>query len=331
MGKLTQEILHSQRRIPMPLVSLPGAKLIHCAACDLFQDAEHQSQAQLAVRDALNTTVLMTAMDLSVEAEAFGACVRREGDEVPTITGRLVSSLDEICNLRVPAIGSGRTGIYLEAARKLSAAAGSNIVLGCMIGPFSLAGRLFGVSETLETTALEPEWISVLLEKTTSFLTDYARAFKEAGANGIIIAEPTAGLLSPRSLETFSSDFVRRIIDAVQDEGFDVILHNCAATLPHLAGILKAGAAMYHFGKPMDIVEALARVLDRDIILAGNLDPSGIFRSGTPAEVRDATRELMQRTSTLKNFVPSSGCDLPADVPLENIRAFMDAVEERTA
>ena len=328
MGRLTQEILHSPRRIPMPLVSLPGAKLIHRTACDLFENAEHQSQAQLALRDALNTTVLMTAMDLSVEAEAFGANVRREGNEVPTITGRLMSSLDEINNLRVPPIGTGRTGIYLETARKLSAAPGSHIVLGCMIGPFSLAGRLFGVSETLEATALEPEWITVLLEKTTSFLIDYAQAFKAAGANAIIIAEPTAGLLSPRSLVAFSSEYVRRIVDAVQDERFDVILHNCAATLPHLAGILKAGAAVYHFGKPMDIAEALARVQDRDIILSGNLDPSGIFRSGTPEGVRDATRELMQRTSTLKNFVPSSGCDLPADVPLDNIRAFLEAVEE---
>ncbi len=315
----------------MPLVSLPGAKLIHCATSDIFEDAEYQSQAQLALRGALNTTVLMTAMDLSVEAEAFGANVRREGNEVPTVTGRLVSSRDEICSLVVPAIGNGRTAIYLETARKLSAAPGSHIVLGCMIGPFSLAGRLFGVSEALETTALEPEWISALLEKTTAFLIDYARAFKEAGANAIIIAEPTAGLLSPRAMVTFSSSFVKRITNEIQDDRFDVILHNCGATLQHFASALEAGAIMYHFGKPMDIAEALARVQNRDIILAGNLDPSAIFRSRTPAEVRNATRELMQRTSTLKNFVPSSGCDLPADVPLDNIRAFMDAVEERSA
>jgi uroporphyrinogen decarboxylase len=314
----------------MPLVSMPGAQLINRGTRDLFENAEYQSQAQLAVRDALNTTVLMTAMDLSVEAEAFGANVRSEENEVPTITGRLVSSRDQIYNLCVPPIGSGRTGIYLEAARKLAAARGPHIVLGCMIGPFSLAGRLFGVSETLETTALEPEWISVLLEKTTSFCIDYARAFKEAGVSGIIIAEPTAGLLSPRSLVRFSSDSVRRIIEAVQDGWFDVVLHNCGARPPHLAGSLEAGAKIYHFGTPMDIVEALTLVQDRDIILAGNLDPSGVFRSGTPEEVREATRDLLERTATLRNFVPSSGCDLPADVPLENIRAFLDAVEGST-
>ncbi len=311
----------------MPLVSLPGARLIRRRTRALFEDAEYQTQAQLALSSALNTRVLMTAMDLSVEAEAFGAPVRREENEVPTIAGRLVSSRDGIYSLGVPAVGCGRTSTYLEAARKLLAAPGPHIVLACMIGPFSLAGRLFGVSETLETTALEPEWISVLLEKTTSFLIDYARAFKETGISGIIIAEPTAGLLSPRSLVKFSSDSVRRIIEAVQDGWFDVILHNCGAKLPHLAGTLEAGAAVYHFGSPMDIAEALMVVQDRDTILAGNLDPSGVFRSGTPDTVRHATRELLQRTAGLRNFIPSSGCDLPADVPVVNIRAFMDVIE----
>jgi len=310
----------------MPLVSLPGAQLIHCSVRDLICNAEQQCRAQLAVSDVLDTAVLLTAMDLSVESEAFGAHVRIEENEVPTITGRLVSTRDQIYHLSVPPIGTGRTEIYLETARRLATAPGSRIVLGCMIGPFSLASRLFGVSETLESTALEPEVISVLLEKTTSFLIDYARAFKDAGANGIIIAEPTAGLLSPRSLVMFSSDSVRRITHAVMDERFDVILHNCGATLAHLAGTLEAGATMYHFGKPMDIAEALTLLQDRDIILSGNLDPSGVFRSGTPEEVRSATEELMRRTSRLKNFVPSSGCDLPADVPLENIRTFLAAV-----
>ena len=188
MGKLTQEILNSPHRIAMPLVSLPGAKLTHRATSDLFESAEYQFQAQLAVRDTLNTGVLMTAMDLSVEAEAFGANVQLGENEVPTIVGRIVSSLDEINNLDIPAIGSGRTAVYLETARKLSCASGRNIVVGCMIGPFSLAGRVFGVSEALEATALEPEWIIALLEKTTAFLIDYARAFKDTGASGIIIA-----------------------------------------------------------------------------------------------------------------------------------------------
>ena len=43
----------------------------------------------------------------------------------------------------------------------------------------------------------EPELVETVLEKATEFLVAYAKAFKEAGANGICLAEPAAGLLSP--------------------------------------------------------------------------------------------------------------------------------------
>jgi len=52
-----------------------------------------------------------------------------------------------------------------------------------------------GVSEALELTLADPELMEAVLEKSTAFLAGYARAFKEAGADGVIMAEPAAGLL----------------------------------------------------------------------------------------------------------------------------------------
>jgi len=65
------------------------------------------------------------------------------------------------------------------------------------------------------------------LEKATSFLIAYAQAFKDVGANGIIITEPAAGLLSPLMCASFSFEYIKKIVDAVQDDHFMVILHNC--------------------------------------------------------------------------------------------------------
>lgn len=55
--------------------------------------------------------------------------------------------------------------------------------------------------------------------------------FKLAGSNGIIIAEPATGLLSPAQCDEFSSQYVKRIVEAVQDDYFLVILHNCGNTV----------------------------------------------------------------------------------------------------
>lgn len=57
----------------------------------------------------------------------------------------------------------------------------------------------------------DPELVETVLEKATEFLIKYALAFKEAGANGITIAEPAAGLLSPPLIKEFSTPYVQRI------------------------------------------------------------------------------------------------------------------------
>ena len=59
-----------------------------------------------------------------------------------------------------------------------------------------------------------------LLQICTDFLKKYARAFKDAGCNGIIIAEPAAGLLAEKECNEFSSWYVKQIVDHVQDENF---------------------------------------------------------------------------------------------------------------
>jgi uroporphyrinogen decarboxylase len=223
--------------------------------------------------------------------------------------------------LRVPQVGARRTSVYLNAIRRLRSTTTDALALGGMIGPFSLAGRMYGVSEALAETAGEPEMMHALLEKTTAFLIAYAQGFKAAGAHGLIIAEPTAGLMSPASVTQFSSPYIRKICAAVNDQHFQVIVHNCGAKIGHLGSILESGAQIYHFGKPMDVVTALAQVPD-DTVICGNLDPAEIFVNGTVAELRLKTQKLLDATAQYRNFVLSSGCDIPAQAPMQNLWAF---------
>ena len=139
------------------------------------------------------------------------------------------------------------------------------------------------------------------------------------------MAEPAAGLLSPRGLGRFSSPFIRQIAEETQNDHFSLVLHNCGAKIAHLPNILEAGAEMYHFGAPMDIDKALAQV-SKDVILAGNLDPTSVFHSSTPDEVAEHTQSLINRTASFKNFIISSGCDIPPATPLKNLETFYNSV-----
>jgi len=321
MTTLSSLVRSSSARVAMPVATFPGATLFGTSVRALVTDARVQAETQIALHGRFRTAVLLTCMDLSVEAEAFGASVVFADAEVPTVTGRLVTDEAGVAALRIPAVGAGRSGVYLEAARLLSRAGTGAPLLAGMIGPFSLAGRLFGVGEALQATAEQPELVGMLLDKTTEFLTAYCQAFKAAGAQGAIIAEPSAGLLSPRGLAAFSSPYIRKIIQAVDSEGFEVVLHNCAAKALHLDAVASSGAHVLHFGAPMDIPQALAK-LPPTTIVCGNIDPASVFVHGTPDTVAAKTRELLTATAGHRNFVISSGCDVPAATPIENLEAF---------
>ncbi len=314
-------VINSPKRVAFTIGVYAGLDITGASVLDAVKSAEVQAAAAWALHERFGTPVILTAMDLSVESELYGCQIRFDEKDIPTVIGRRATSLEEIEALPQPQVDQGRVPVNLGAVEILLKQAGDVPVLGGMIGPFSLAGRVFGVSEALEASALEPELLHTLLKHITPFLIDYAAAFRDRGAAGVVMAEPLAGLLSPRGVGQFSAPYVKEIIDAVQSENFSVLLHNCGARLAHLPQILKSGAEIYHFGAPMDIVAALQQV-DGLVILGGNLDPTAVFFNGTPEEVNAQTAALLEQTHGYANFILSSGCDIPPGTSAENIRAF---------
>ncbi len=325
MSAFTEYVLSRTDRVGLPILTYPGAALTGASVRDLVTNAKAQVAAQAALHQRHPSPFALAAMDLSAEAEAFGGTILLTEHEVPTVTNRLVTTRAAAEALPVPEPGAGRTRVYLETVRSLKQLAGKQFVLAGMVGPFSLAARLYDVSQALELTIEDPDLMHLLLDKSTQFLRAYALAFKRAGADGVIMAEPTAGLLSPRAMAAFSSAYIKQIVTAVDDDRFTVILHNCAAKLVHLPSTLASGAKVLHFGSPMDLPAALDQA-PADVILCGNLDPTNIFFRSSPKEVFDAARKLLGATRQHRNFVLSSGCDVPPRTPLENIDAFYDAL-----
>lgn len=316
------------RKAALPILSFPCVSLLNISVSQLISDSAQQARGMKLVADRVPSAASVSLMDLSVEAECFGAQVRFSDSEVPTVVGRLICDMEGAEALAVPAVGAARSGLYIDAIRRAAQMITDRPVLAGMIGPFSLAARLLDVSEIMMDCYDEPEMVETVLRKATAFLIEYARAYKAAGADGIMMAEPVAGLLSPALEEEFSSPYVKQIIDAVQDDGFAVIYHNCGDNTPRmLDSILSTGAAAYHFGNAVSMREMLEKI-PSDVIVMGNLDPAGVLRMGNPETVRHATRALMAECAVYPNFVPSSGCDMPPLTPWENTEAFFEAVEE---
>lgn len=322
-----KSLIESGRTAAMPIMTHPGIELLGRRVLDAVTDGRVHFEAIEALNERFPQSAGCTViMDLTVEAEAFGASLHFAEDEVPSVIGRLVSNFEEADALAVPSLDAARVPEYLRANRLAAERIDKPVFAGC-IGPYSLAGRLFDMTEIMMGIYTEPQTVNLLLEKCTAFILDYCRALRECGVAGVIMAEPAAGLLPGAECAEYSSVYVKRIVEAVQDDSFAVILHNCGNTGHCTQAMVATGAKAYHFGNKIDMLDAL-RECPADVLVMGNLDPVGIFRNATPQQVASATRDLLNRAAGYPNFVVSSGCDTPPQVPFENIEAFYKTVEE---
>ncbi|MFZ0530579.1 MAG: uroporphyrinogen decarboxylase family protein [Propionicimonas sp.] len=295
---------------------------------DLISDSAKQAEGMVRIAERCDTAAAVSMMDLSVEADCFGSNIRYADEDVPTVIGGIVNTPEDADALEVPTVGSGRTGLYIEAIRQAKTAISDRPVLAGVIGPFSLAGRLMDVSQAMILCYDEPETVHTVLSKVTRFLTAYIAAYRDAGADGVVIAEPLAGLLSPALAQEFSATYVKQIIDAVQTDDFIVIYHNCGgSTIQTIESILSTGASAYHFGNAIRMADMLP-LIPADIPVFGNVDPAGKFCNGTPESIREETLSILKECAAYPNFIISSGCDIPPRTPWTNIDAFFAAVAE---
>lgn len=319
-------LLNSSDRKAMPLVSFPGAEMKGISILSAVTEAEAQYECVRAIADRYPSIANVTCMDLSVEAEAFGCEIKFEENEVPTVIKGVIDSIEDVGDLSVPKIGDGRTLEYIGAAELVARSIEERPTFAGMIGPFSLAGRLFDMTEIMISIMIEPEKTHALLEKSTQFLVQYAKAFKTSGANGVIIAEPAAGLLSPQLCHEFSSEYVKKIVEAVQDDFFMVILHNCGNAESLVESMVSTGAMGLHFGNAVDMVKIMPQIPWGRVAM-GNIDPAGVLKNGSAIEVARKTEKLLWETAIYKNFVLSSGCDVPPGTPHANIEAFFHGLD----
>lgn len=321
------EISRSNKKRGLPVLSFPAVQKLGVTVEEMVRSSELQALTMEIVARETDTIAAVSPMDLSVEAEAFGARVSFSADDVPVVIGRLVSDEDGAKALPVPDLNAGRARVSIEGVRLAKQRITDKFVLAGCIGPFSLAGRLMDVTEIMYACYDEPETVHTVLEKVTEYLVKYISAMKQAGADGIFMAEPLAGILSPDLAEEFSVRYVKRIVQAVQEASFPVIYHNCGNAVPKMLDkLFSQGAFAYHFGNAVDMREILENAPE-DVICMGNIDPVACFAKGTAESVRKATADMMSTCGGYKNFIPSSGCDIPAKSSWDNINAFFDGLK----
>jgi uroporphyrinogen decarboxylase len=168
-----------------------------------------------------------------------------------------------------------------------------------------------------------------LLHKKTNFqkesYIEYILEYKKAGADDVILAEPSVAMIPPNMTGEFSNRYIEQIIDAVQDDTFSVNYHNCGAVNQHLEVIARLNAQAFHFGSDVDLNLAL-NTLPKDRIVMGNIDPR-LFLDANGARIEKITEGLLAKYSGFDNYICSTGCDLSPNASPDMINLFLQVAQ----
>ena len=171
----------------------------------------------------------------------------------------------------------------------------------------------------------QPALAHQLLQKITAITIDYLKNQAKAGADTLQVFDSWSGALSPDDFKTFAQPYLFQIADALHDI-VPVILFPKGSWYA-LKDISESNAA--GVGVDWCIKPELARELTGNkITIQGNFDPSKLL--GTIPDIKRQVKEMIDAFG-VQNYIANLGHGITPNVPVDNARAFVDAVKEYEA
>jgi len=322
-------------RVPVgPFAGFCAARLTGVSLRQYVTDGRAIAEAQMALQHEVGHDIVVTAADTYYLAEGFGLQVEFHENALPTAKGPLLTELKEVDRLRVPdPQRDGRMPVYLDAVRLLSATLGDKVAIrGTGTGPFSIAAYLFGMQRFLMTLAEieagedeDERHVHQLLSMTAEASTAFLKAQLEAGAHILYLGDSlaSADMISPAMFRRFVLPYHQQIFAQVNGHGAFTLLHICGDNTPILDALAETGADVLEIDHKMNLGSCKQKIGNR-VCLIGNLDPVQTILHGTPEDVRRESRRCIKQAGRDSGFILGTGCFVPYDSPVENLRAMVE-------
>lgn len=306
--------------LPAPCLFYPAARAKALPMQTLLTDASAQAELLVSIAREYPVSAVVRMTELWCEAAAFGMDCTFPEDDFPKLGAPLYAQADSMARVCAPGAVNPVTAPLIEAVRLAASRLELPLIVG-VTGPYTLGSVLGGSEDFMVNCMMEPELAEGFLTALTDFLISYILEYKKAGADAVMIAEPSVSMISPAMTEDYSNVYLERIISAVQDDTFRVIYHNCGDVNRHLSVISQLPAAGFHFGSAVDLSAALSAI-PTDRLVMGNVEPQLFLGEDVEAIAAQAC-QARAKAAGAANFVLSTGCDLSPRANARCIEAFL--------
>ncbi len=168
----------------------------------------------------------------------------------------------------------------------------------------------------------QPKAAHELLQKITDTTIAYLRKKVATGVNAVQVFDSWGGMLSPVDYQEFSWKYIQQIVDALKGETEVIVFgKGCWFALNEMAN---SGAAA--LGVDWTCSARNARYLTGGTItLQGNFDPSRLL--SPPSEIKKMVKQMINEFGK-DRYIVNLGHGILPNIPVENAKAFIDAVKE---
>ena len=288
---------------------------------EAHSDPRKMAELSASTYDLTGLEVAGVPFCVSIEAEALGCFteIGNKKDSIPQVTGTPYMDFEEV---KVPddLLTAGRVPVVLEAINILKEQVGDTLpIVAGMIGPFTLACYLAGIEPMLKGLIRKPDKYMGFIELATEVGAIYGQALKEAGADVISIADPTASsdMISPRMFRGIAKPAITSIVDAINGSSF---LHICGNSTPIIRDMAETGVDAISISDKVDVKQA-KQVVDGMTKIMGNISTTVTLTLKKPVDVLADCRKAIDAGVDI--LAPS--CGIAPMTPNENIKALVEA------
>lgn len=304
-----------------------AATLAGVALGDYLQDGELLARCQMKALERYDYDAVFALMDVNVETEALGSVLTYRTDGYPSVSNFAISGGTLLDKLEIPdPHKAGRMPELLKAASQLRRQVGDDVlVVGCVVGPMTLATQLLGMETALYLAADEPEQFTRLLDFAAEVIIRFGTAQLEAGVHLPVVFDPssTPEVIPPQFYRELVVPHLTRVFRAFKQAGSAINwLHTAGLAIPIYPFYPQTNVEIANMDFCVDPQEAM-EVLPR-ICLDGNIKPWS-FVEATPKEIAAESSQLLEQFADRGGFILSSGCEIPPEAKPENIEAMVSA------
>ncbi len=289
---------------------------------EIFDSADKQEEIARLMDEKFDFGFTYTFDYGTIFVESLGIPLLKPDFDFHSTLENPIKSTEKLKDLKkLNPYSDGNMPVYLESVRRVKEISGKPQFCS-LVGPLTLAAELCGVVDLARMTIKNKDFVKALVSYCKETVIEFAIELQKAGVDVLQISEPTAVILSPKLFRDIVQPALKELTGSIE---IPTVLHICGNTSAIIDTMLDCGFDGISVDQIMDI-EELAQNVPDDIVLVGNIDPLEVMANMTPDQVRSETVKMLKKMDGHINYIPSFGCDLAMDMPIENLEAFLEEV-----